>query len=380
MIASFTTDTGVVGDHITADNTPTLAGTAVANSTIKVFDGSTQVGTATANGNGQWSLTTPVLKDGSHSLTATDTDASGHTSAASTAFSLTIDTHVPVAPTEAAYTQAGAAVGASTTLTDIVLKGTAEANSTIKVFDGASEIGVATANGSGAWSLDTGNLSAGNHSFTSTATDVAGTTSAASAALGVTMAASVPSAGSTASSGTVNFTGLHENSNYTASIKGTADAYSQVKIYDGTTQIGTATASSTGFWHFTTGTVSDTVHTFTAQEVNHSGNVVATGSGAAILGTTGSDVLTSTGGNDIFDGNGSIDTFNFKAGFGHSVIADNGISDQFEFSSSQFANFASVLSHAAQVGNDTVISLAGDTLTLKNTPLNGLHSSDFHFA
>ena len=126
--------------------------------------------------------------------------------------------------------------------------------------------------------------------------------------------------------------------------------------------------------------MSDTVHTFTAQEINHSGNVVATSSGAAILGTTGSDVMTSTGGNDIFDGNGSIDTFDFKAGFGQSVIADNGIGDQFEFSSSQFANFASMLSHAAQLGNDTVISLAGDTLTLKNTPLNGLHSSDFHFA
>jgi hypothetical protein len=62
------------------------------------------------------------------------------------------------------------------------------------------------------------------------------------------------------------------------------------------------------------------------------------------------------------------------------VISDNGVGDQFVFSSSQFANFASVLSHAAQVGADTVISLGGDTLTMKNTPLKGLHASDFHFA
>src|ERR1044071_5845275 len=54
-IASFSTDSGAVGDGITNDNTLTLTGTAEANSTVKVFDGATLLGSATANGAGAWS-------------------------------------------------------------------------------------------------------------------------------------------------------------------------------------------------------------------------------------------------------------------------------------------------------------------------------------
>ena len=75
----------MVGDGITNDNTLTLTGTAEANSTVKVYDGATLLGSATANGSGAWSYTTAALANGAHSLTATATDAAGNTSAASTA-------------------------------------------------------------------------------------------------------------------------------------------------------------------------------------------------------------------------------------------------------------------------------------------------------
>ena len=55
-ITSFSTDSGVVGDHITNDNTLTLTGTAEANATVKVYDGATLLGSTTANGSGTWSL------------------------------------------------------------------------------------------------------------------------------------------------------------------------------------------------------------------------------------------------------------------------------------------------------------------------------------
>ena len=48
-ITSFSPDTGVVGDGITDPAILTLTGTAVANSTVKVYDGTTLLGTATAN-------------------------------------------------------------------------------------------------------------------------------------------------------------------------------------------------------------------------------------------------------------------------------------------------------------------------------------------
>src|SRR5207344_2329045 len=97
-ITSFTTDSGTVGDGITNDATLTLTGTAEANSTVKVFDGATLLGSAVANGSGAWSYTTTALASGAHSLTATASDAAGNTGAASAALSVTIDTTAPVAP------------------------------------------------------------------------------------------------------------------------------------------------------------------------------------------------------------------------------------------------------------------------------------------
>ena len=61
-ITSFSTDSGVVGDGITNDNALTLTGTAEANSTVKVYDGATLLGSALANGTGAWSYTTAVAR------------------------------------------------------------------------------------------------------------------------------------------------------------------------------------------------------------------------------------------------------------------------------------------------------------------------------
>jgi hypothetical protein len=382
-IASFSTDTGVVGDHITSDNTPTLTGGAVANSTVNVFDGTTQIGTATANGSGQWSLTTPVLSDGTHNLTATDTDTSGQTGAASAAFSVTIDTHVPAAPTLAAYSQAGAAVGSTTSLTDLVLKGTAEAGSTIDVFDGGKQIGTAATSSAGAWSFDTGTLSTGSHSYTATAIDVAGTAGTASAADVISVTTPLTPAPAPAAT-PIEFTNVSYSSG-TATIKGTADAYSQVKLYDGTTLLGTATASANGTWSLTKSHLSNTLHTITAQELDSTGHVVETSSGAVVLAASNTSMFTGTGGDDfLFSSSSDLnDTFVFASNFGHSTIqgftATGSGHDTVQFSNSVFDSFASVLSHASQVGQDVVISTGNETLKLLNTKLGALSGQDFHF-
>ena len=182
-IASFSTDSGVAGDKVTNDNTLTLTGSAAANSTVKVFDGSTQIGSATANGSGAWTYTTAGLSDGNHSLKATATTGAG-TSAASSALAVKIDTTAPTAPSMATPTN-NANGGLN-------LTGTAEANSVVKVFDGTTEIGYATANGSGVWGYTTGALAAGSHSLTAKATDAAGNTGAASAVVTANTGTSAP--------------------------------------------------------------------------------------------------------------------------------------------------------------------------------------------
>ena len=136
-----------------------------------------------ANGSGAWSYTTAALANGAHSLTATATDAAGNTGAASAALSVTIDTTAPVAPTIASFSTDSGTVGDGITNDNtLTLTGTAEANATVKVFDGATLLGSAVANGSGAWSYTTAALANGAHSLTATATDAAGNTGVASSA------------------------------------------------------------------------------------------------------------------------------------------------------------------------------------------------------
>ena len=98
------------------------------------------------------------------------------------------DTTPPATPTITAFTPDTGMVGDTITGASVLtLSGTAEAASIVKLFDGATQIGTARANASGAWSIETSQLAAGTHNFTATATDAAGNTSSASSLLNVMM-------------------------------------------------------------------------------------------------------------------------------------------------------------------------------------------------
>ena len=266
-IASFSTDSGTVGDHITNDNTLTLTGTAEANATVKVFDGATLLGSAVANGSGAWSYTTAALTNGAHSLTATATDAAGNTGVASAALAVTIDTTAPVAPSITSFSPDTGTVGDGITNANVLtLTGSAEANATVKVFDGATLLGSAVANGSGAWSYTTAALANGAHSLTATATDAAGNTGVASAALAVTIMAPPGAPTITSFSPDTGVVGDGITDPAILTLTGSAVANSTVNVYDGTTLLGTATANASGAWTFVTVPLPDGVHSFTATD------------------------------------------------------------------------------------------------------------------
>src|SRR6185437_15881504 len=150
-IASFSPDTGVVGDGVTSASTLTLAGTGAANSTVKIYDGTMLLGSATASAAGAWTFTTGNLANGLHSLTATDTDAAGTSSEASSPVNVTVAAATSV-PIISSFAPDSGTVGDYITDANVLtLTGTAEANSTVKVYDGATLLGTATANGSGTW-------------------------------------------------------------------------------------------------------------------------------------------------------------------------------------------------------------------------------------
>ncbi|MBN8968241.1 MAG: hypothetical protein J0G95_07240 [Rhizobiales bacterium] len=332
-IASFSNDTGVVGDHITSDNTLTLTGTAAANGTVKVFDGATQIGTATANASGAWSFTTAALADGAHNLTAKVTNASGQSSAASATLAVKIDTAAPNAPTVAAPT--------GNTNGSVNLTGTAEAGSTVQVFDGKTQIGTATANSSGAWSLTTGALTSGNHTLTAKATDAAGNTSAASAGVVANIPSATPAPSAPKISSFSNDTGVagdNITSDNTLTLKGTAAANSTVKVFDGATQIGTATANSSGAWSYTTAKLADGAHNLTAKATDASGQTSAASAVLAVKIDTAAPVaptMTSTtagttakGGTVTLTGtaeaNSTVQVFDGKTQIGTATANSNG--------------------------------------------------------
>ena len=284
-IASFSPDTGVVGDGITDVKSLILSGTAEANSTVRVYDGATLLGTVAANGTGAWTYTTAALTDGAHSFAATATDAAGNLSAASSALSVTIDTAAPVAPAITSFSTDSGTVGDHITNDNtLTFAGSAEANSTVKIYDGATLLGSVTANGSGAWTYTTATLSNGAHNFTATATDVAGNISAASTALTVTVDTAAPVAPTLASfstdSGTV---GDHITNDNTLTLSGSAEANSTVTVYDGATLLSTVTANGSGAWSYTTAALSDGTHSFTATATDAAGNL---GAASAALSVT----------------------------------------------------------------------------------------------
>ena len=152
-ITSFSPDTGTVGDGVTTANVLMLTGTAEANATVKVYDGTTLLGSVAANSSGAWTYTTAALANGAHSLTATATDVAGNTGATSSVLAVTI-TAAPSAPTITSFSPDTGVVGDGITDPAILtVTGTAVANSTLKVYDGTTLLGTATANASGPGAL-----------------------------------------------------------------------------------------------------------------------------------------------------------------------------------------------------------------------------------
>lgn len=174
-------------DDLTNDTTPTITGTAVeANATVTLYDtdGTTVLGTTTADGSGIWSITSSALSDGVHRLTAMQTDAAGNQSTASPELIVEIDATLPALTLDLAPFFSDNGVNFNDNVTSVStpqINGRAEANATVTLFDsdGTTELGTTTAGPSGFWSITTPVLSDGVHHLTARQTDAAGNSSSA---------------------------------------------------------------------------------------------------------------------------------------------------------------------------------------------------------
>ncbi|MRV71130.1 DUF4214 domain-containing protein [Duganella sp. FT92W] len=291
----------------TSNARPVFSGTTEAGAKVEVFDGSTSLGTATANSSGAWTLTPSSLTDGTHTITAKATDAAGNTSAASTAKSVTVDTTPPVVPT--------LTVGTGVSSSRPVFSGVTEASAKVEVFDGSTSLGTATANSSGAWSLTPSDLAGGTHSITAKATDAAGNTSAASTAksVSVVLADTTPPDAPTLNVSTGSATNR-------PLFSGIAEAGAKVEVFDGAGSLGTATAGANGAWSFTPDVLSNGSHSVTARASDAAGNTSAASAARSVTiastlnlsGSTGGDTLTATSGNNYIDAGAGADTVAFS--------------------------------------------------------------------
>jgi Ca2+-binding RTX toxin-like protein len=169
----------------------------------------------------------------------------------------------------------------------------------------------------------------------------------------------------------------------------TAEANDSISVYDGTNLLGATTTASNGTWSFTTGTLSNVVHTYTVTANDVAGNfgysgaaIYGTSGNNTIQGTQGTDILNGGGGNDKLTGGSGTDTFVFSGAFGKDVVTDfnptSSSHDILQFDHGLFASAADVLAHATQHGHDVVITHdVNDTVTLQGIKLHALTATDF---
>ncbi len=246
-------------------NTPVHSGTAEPGSTVAVIVDGIELGTATANGSGNWSFAQQIqLNEGSHTVRAAATDAAGNTSVDSNTNNFTVDTSPPATPVVSTP-----ADGSGTNDITPDITGTAEANSTVTVKVDGSSFGTTTANGAGGWSFTQPvPLPDGNHIVGAVATDAAGNTSADSNT-NTFMVDTVPPAPPVLNSPPNGY-----STNYsTPSYVGTAEAGTAVKIYVDGAIAGTVTANEFGIWLLIQPTpLADGSHTVKAKTADAYGN------------------------------------------------------------------------------------------------------------
>ncbi len=331
-------------DFVTNDPALVLHGTAAPNTTVTVTRfGVGVIGTTVADGAGNWSFdyTGTSLPNGAALFTATATDANNRTGPQTTPpFRVTVDLIPPAAPVIADIANNGS----------LVFTGTAETGSSVIVTRvGAGPIGAALADASGAWTLTYGGpaLSPGVHSFTATATDLAGNTGPASAASTIDTNVATPAitaiTDDTGSSATDGIT-----SDNTLVIRGTATAGNTVtvKILGGAT-LGATTADGAGQWSFdnTATALADGSYVFAASATS-GGAASPSSPGFTVRVDTLAPAVVSVNRQNPTAASSSADTITFRVTFSEQI----GGVDASDFTPVFSGGLAGAISGVAQAG------------------------------
>nr|WP_321265742.1 Ig-like domain-containing protein [uncultured Sulfurimonas sp.] len=171
-----TSDSGVdATDNLTNDATPTITGNTEPNATVEIYDGDILVGSGSADADGNYSITTNELSDGTHSLVAKSSDDAGN-EVSSESLVITVDTNITTTNIDLASTS-DSGVDATDNLTNDAtptITGNTEPNATVEIYDGDTLVGSGVADANGNYSVTTIQLGDGTHSLVAKASDDAG--------------------------------------------------------------------------------------------------------------------------------------------------------------------------------------------------------------
>ncbi|MFB4369389.1 MULTISPECIES: Ig-like domain-containing protein [unclassified Pseudomonas] len=318
--ASPTVDTTIdnlapVVPSINPSNGTFLNGIAEANSTVILTGpGGVRIGTATADGTGNWTFTpSPPLANGVV-VTAVARDAAGNTS---TSISTTVDAIAPNAPTIQASN--GAA-----------LSGTAEAGSTVTVTGpSGTVIGQTTTAANGTWTINPASTLTNGTVVTAVAKDAAGNSSASTSTTIDSVPPNTPTIQPTR--GTV--------------LTGTAEAGSTVILTDGNgAQIGSTTAAANGSWSFTPATplANSTVVNAVARD--------AAGNTSGSTSTTVDSQAPGAPSNLFVSADGTLLTGNAEAGSQVRIVVNGNVASPITVTATAAGTFAAVLIPALVAG------------------------------
>ncbi|WP_069324491.1 Ig-like domain-containing protein [Citrobacter sp. CFSAN044567] len=286
-------DTGSSNDDgITKETQPLLTGTAEANATIEIFIDGTVVGQVVSDKNGVWNYRIPEeasLADGEHAVVVRATDAAGN-SANSTTLDIVVDSTME---TPTIHLDSDSGISDADRITNNaspIFSGSAEAYSSITIYQDGKAIGKVSADANGNWSYSfTGSqaLTDGSYIFYITATDVAGN-SATSEKIQVTIdtQVSIPTLdlADASDTGNLNSDNITSDTTPTFSLGNIdADVISVQVIINGTAY---DAVQSEGKWTFTAPVLADGDYSVSVQVTDDAGNVQTSTALAVTVDTT----------------------------------------------------------------------------------------------
>jgi hypothetical protein len=270
-------DSGVSNsDGITNQNCPTFQGTATPGAAVTLTSGTSYVGTAIADAEGNWSYYYSYgLPDGTYPIQATVVGPFGSKTTANV--TITIDTQ---APALSAGIDPGSDSGIKgdgiTNLPTPLLTGATVPGSTVTLSEGGMSLGIAVCDSTGTWHFQipaSQPLSEGYHPLTVSSSDLAGNTTITVLPVAIL---TTPPATPTIVLAPASDTGVpgdNITSVTTPTVTGTTAPGATVVLTDGGTSVGSALADLNGDWSITVSSVlSNGLHSLNVTASDVAGN------------------------------------------------------------------------------------------------------------